>query len=248
MHKAKKSLGQHFLMHPRIAERIALAAELTPDDTVFEIGPGKGMLTKALLAKCRVVALETDRELCAALRLTYAEEIKEGRLSLLEGDVQYFDPEQLPKRYKIVANIPYYLTGSIVRTFLSAKHQPLSMTLLVQKEVAARIARAKKETLLSLSVKVYGVPSYICTVSKGSFVPAPKVDSAVLHIAHISRKHFQTESEEDRFFALIHAGFAHKRKLLRNNLAELKVTLPDALITKRAEDLTLEDWLNLARS
>lgn len=244
---ARKSLGQHFLMHPRIAERIALAAKLEPNDIVFEIGPGRGLLTRALLEKARVIALETDAGLCNELRHIFKQEIEKKRLVLLEGDVQDFDPDTLQNPYKLVANIPYYLTGSIFRKFLSAKHQPLSMTLLVQKEVAARIARAKKEGLLSLSVKAYGTPSYVFTVPRGAFVPAPKVDSAVLHIENISRHHFKNKTQEDRFFALIHAGFAHKRKLLRNNLAGI-ATLPPGLLHKRAEDLALEDWLTLARS
>jgi 16S rRNA (adenine1518-N6/adenine1519-N6)-dimethyltransferase len=117
------------------------------------------------------------------------------------------------------------------------------MTLLVQKEVAERIARSKKESILSLSVKAYGTPKYEFTVKRGAFNPAPKVDSAVLTIRDISRKNFVTKSEEEKFFALVHAGFAHKRKFVRKNLVEAGLSVGDIPEKSRAEDLSLEVWL-----
>ncbi|MGH7175355.1 MAG: 16S rRNA (adenine(1518)-N(6)/adenine(1519)-N(6))-dimethyltransferase RsmA [Minisyncoccia bacterium] len=248
----KKSLGQHFLMHARIAERIAHVAEIAPTDTVLEIGPGGGILTRALLAHAKkIIAVETDRELFEKLRSTFASEIAEGKLDLVLGDIRTFDPTNIGGAYSIVANIPYYLTGEIMRMFLEAAHQPQRMTLLVQKEVAERIARSRKESLLSLSVKVYGTPKIEFTVPHGAFRPAPGVDSAVLSIRNITRRCFATTLEETRFFTLIRAGFAHKRKLLASNLAGL--ALPDALEhadiapKARAEDLALSAWLALAQ-
>ena len=244
--RPKKSLGQNFLMHARIAERIALVAELAPNATVFEIGPGTGQLTRELL-KCaaKVIALEADRSLFEKLQTDFAGEIGEGWLELIHGAIRTFNIATLPKGYALVANIPYYLTGEIFRMFLSSPNQPRRMTLLVQKEVADRIVARGKENILSLSVKAYGVPKREFIVPRGAFVPAPKVDSAVLTIRDISRKNFASRAEEDRFFSLIHAGFAHKRKFVRSNLAEAGFsggTIPERA---RAEDLALADWLTL---
>lgn len=245
--RAKKSLGQNFLMHARIAERIALSARITKDDVAFEIGPGTGMLTRELLKLAgQVIAVEADPKLFAHLQQEFAEEIAAGRLDLHLGDIRAFDIDVLPRGYALVANIPYYITGEIFRMFLEAVNQPSSMTLLVQKEVAERIARSKKESVLSLSVKAYGTPKYEFIIPRGAFSPAPKVDSAVLSIRDISRQHFKNSAEEDKFFALLHAGFAHKRKFIRKNLAEAGLLAGDLPEKARAEDVGLEEWLALA--
>ena len=247
--KAKKSLGQNFLMHARIAERIVLAAKLSPDATVFEIGPGTGMLTRELLKLAKkVIALEADGELYEKLKNDFADEIASGRLELVHGDIRTFDIASLPKGYALVANIPYYLTGEIFRMFLASDNQPSALTLLVQKEVAERIARSKKESILSLSVKAYGAPKYEFTVPRGAFAPAPKVDSAVLTVRGISRAHFTVHGEEERFFTLLHAGFAHKRKFVRKNLTEAGLSAGDIPEKARAEDLPLSAWLTLSEA
>ena len=255
---AKKSLGQNFLMHARIAERIALVAKLSPDTVVFEIGPGTGKLTRELLKLARkVIALEADYELFLKLQTEFAQEISQHRLELVHGDIRTFDINTLPKGYALVANIPYYLTGEIFRMFLESENQPSAMTLLVQKEVAERIARSKKESILSLSVKVYGTPKREFVVPRGAFVPAPKVDSAVLTIREISRKNFSTQTEEQRFFAFIRVGFAHKRKFVQKNLKEAGLFAGDTTPSSkegsipeksRAEDLPLSVWLDLCRA
>ena len=243
---AKKSLGQNFLMHARIAERIALSAGLTPETVVFEIGPGTGRLTRELLKLARqVIALEADHELVERLQSDFASEIAAGKLELIHGDIRAFDLASLPRGYALVANIPYYLTGEIFRMFLASGNQPSTMTLLVQKEVAERVARSKKESILSLSVKAYGTPTYVFTVPRGAFQPAPKVDSAVLTIRDISRKHFTSQEEEKRFFDLVHAGFAHKRKFVRSNLADAGLPSGDIPEKARAEDVPLSLWLSL---
>lgn len=256
--RPKKSLGQHFLMHARIAERIALVARLPPDAVVFEIGPGTGMLTRELLKLAKkVIAIEADQELFDKLQLDFASEIAEKRLELIHGDIRAFDIATLPQGYSLVANIPYYLTGEIFRLFLESENQPSAMTLLVQKKVAERIvARPSKpldsargkESILSLSVKAYGTPKLEFTVPRGAFVPAPKVDSAVLTVRDISRKNFASRNEERLFFALLHAGFAHKRKFARKNLADAGLATGDIPAKARAEDIPLSLWLALARS
>lgn len=257
--KAKKSLGQHFLMHARIAERIALAAPVSAESTVLEIGPGTGMLTRELLKRAKkVIAIEADHELYEKLQNDFSEEIASGRLELIRGDIRTYLPKK--GKYHVVANIPYYITGEILKMFLTTKRQPASMTLLVQKEVAERVVgnpersrgtRDAKGSILSLSVKAYGTPRYAFTVKRGAFIPAPSVDSAVLTISGISRKHFASPEEESRFFDLIRAGFAHKRKYVRSNLAHLvnNSAFEDAKISEkaRAEDLALSQWLALSR-
>ncbi len=246
--RAKKSLGQHFLMHARIAERIALTAQLMPDSVVLEIGPGTGLLTRELLARARkVIAVEADQELFEKLKADFPGEIAAGKLELIHGDIRAFDLAALPRGYALVANIPYYLTGEIFRKFLEAENQPSAMTLLVQKEVADRIARSKKESILSLSVKAYGTPKREFVVRRGAFVPAPKVDSAALTVRGISRSNFSTKGEEKLFFTLLHAGFAHKRKFVRKNLTDAGLPVGSIPEKARAEDLPLATWLALCR-
>jgi len=223
---AKKSLGQNFLMHAQTAERIAQAAKLPPDATVLEIGPGTGMLTRALLAQVgeqgRVVAVEADDQLIPELKETFAQEIAAGKLELIHEDIRAFDPAYIGAPYALVANIPYYLTGEIMRTFLTAEHKPYSITVLVQKEVAERIARSNgKESVLSISVKVFGDPTYCFTVPRGAFMPAPNVDSAVISIQSIENTTFSSPAEEQHFFDVLKTGFAQKRKKLMKNLGNL---------------------------
>ena len=237
-------------MHARIAERIALVANLASDATALEIGPGTGMLTRELLKKAKkVIAVEADNELFEKLKSDFADEIANGRLELIRGDIRNYPLHTaiaVKRGYCVVANIPYYLTGEMFRMFLTAENQPKAMTLLVQKEVADRIvARDGKESILSLSVKAYGTPKREFLVPRGAFKPAPNVDSAVLSISNISRKHFATTEEDQRFFAFLHAGFAHKRKFVRNNLSDAGLPTGDIPEKTRAEDMPLSDWLTL---
>jgi len=259
--KKTPKLGQHLLTSRDIARAVVEAGRVVPGDTVLEVGPGKGMLTRELLdAGATVRALEKDPTMVAILYETFPEEIKSGRLSIIEGDARDFlklesGSSNLEAPYKIIANIPYYITGELLRLFLTAKTQPKTIALLVQKEVAERIARSAKESILSLSVKAYGEPHYVRTVKAGSFNPPPKVDSAILAITNISRKRFNTVPERF-FFDLLHAGFGQKRKQLRGNLKRAlgvdektleavwkSAELPSAV---RAEDVPLEGWCTLA--
>lgn len=255
--KAKKSLGQNFLIAPQSIMKTVEAAEVSPKDTVLEIGPGKGALTRELVkrAKC-VIAVEKDLELVEKLSKTFAQEIADGRLVLVHDDILTCDLKALDlldHEFKVVANIPYYITGILLRTLLTNKIQPSSVVLVVQKEIAERIARSKKESILSLSIKAYGTPRYISTIKAGAFRPVPKVDSAILAIEHISRDFFARTSEE-RFFEILRAGFASKRKYLLNNLQ--KIADKEALVRTfgevgldekvRAEDVPLEVWQKIA--
>ncbi len=246
---AKKSLGQHFLKSERALNAIVAAGELSAEDTVLEIGPGTGALTEKLLQTgARVVAVEKDDNLYEFLN----SKIKNQNLKLIHGDILNFDIALVDIRYKIVANIPYNITGAILEKFLSAEHQPSKMVLLVQKEVARRIVD-EKESVLSISVKAYGEPEYVETVKAGSFAPRPLVDSAIILIKNISKKFFSGFSEEF-FFKLLKAGFKSKRKKLSSNLGTLigkektleifeKLGLDPNL---RAENVSPELWRKLA--
>lgn len=251
----KKSLGQHFLNSPKIIADIVSAGKVTKEDRVIEIGPGEGTLTSALLKTgAGVTAVEKDDRLILVLQKKFAKEISSRQFKLVHGDILTYDLTKITKKpYKVVANIPYYITGQIIRMFLENDSEPITMTLLVQKEVAERIvAKDKKESLLSLSVKIYGEPKIIRTVGRGAFSPQPNVDSAILHIENISKKKL-ANADEKRFFEVIHAGFAHKRKQLLPNLSAIykKEILIDAFkkigLDKkdRAEDVSLENWLQL---
>lgn len=252
----KKSLGQNFLRSQAVARVIAEAACPVGDETVLEIGPGEGMLTDELLARAeKVVAIEKDARLIPMLREKYAKEIKEKKLVLKEGDVLLENSRKLEKligvkKYVVAANIPYYITGIIIRRLLEERVKPARITLLVQKEVAERIvARDGKESILSTSVKVYGVPRIIRKVPAGAFHPRPSVDSAVILIENI-KDPFTKKFAEKKFFEILKRGFAHKRKLLRRNLGVSEEILSACGIgtTARPEDLSPDKWLCLSRT
>ena len=251
--KAKKSLGQHFLRSTRALEKIIEAGKLSVEDIVLEIGPGQGVLTERLVEKVKkVIAVEKDDELFSNLKEKFKEETNSGQLELIHDDILNLSTSDL-QTYKLVANIPYNITGAILEKFLSAESQPEKMVLLVQKEVAERIvARDGKESILSVSVKAYGTPLYIDRVLAGSFVPAPQVDSAIISIESISKRFFQNFSEKE-FFTLLKAGFSSKRKKLSSNLSNYgkeevgeafqKLNLDE---NTRAEELNVENWQKLA--
>ena len=268
IHKAKKSLGQNFLKSKSALRTMCTASDLFKSDTVLEVGPGKGALTEYLLNSVnKVIAIEKDHSLCEILSEKFGTEIANGKLVLINGDILEFNPDifALEKgEYKVVANIPYNITGAIIKKFLTENIFPSSMTLLVQKEVAERIVArdpskkgraGNKESILSISVKAYGKPHYIMKVSKKFFSPAPKVDSAIIHIGNISKDNFKSKEEEDLFFQIVKAGFAHKRKVLIKNLEAIynKKDLVEFFQKEnknpksRAEDFGLKDWLQIVR-
>lgn len=238
----KKSLGQHFLKNPYYLGLIADAAQIKNGETVVEIGPGEGTLTEALLDRgAHVIAIEKDSRLVPLLQ----EKFKNREFEVIEGDALEYKPTV--KEYKVVGNIPYYITGALFKKFLSARNQPSALVFLIQKEVAERIARSKKESILSISVKAYGKPHYVRMVPMGAFAPPPKVDSAILSVSDISRQHFANNAHEKRFFEIVRAGFGQKRKLLKNNLKSLLGESAERLGRARAEDIPLAEWLILSR-
>ncbi len=257
--KAKKSFGQNFLNSTQILSTIAESGHLDSSSLVLEVGPGKGALTEEILKRAsRVIAIEKDERLIPILEEKFKNEIKSGKLDLVLDDILNFNTEvlkfyRLP--YKIIANIPYYITGQILRKFLEGKNKPETMVVMVQKEVAERIvAKDKKESLLSLSVKAFGTPKIVKVVKRGAFKPQPRVDSAILSITDISDEKLKG-LEQNKFFRLLHIGFSHKRKQLASNLAkdyrkEKVLASFNALGIKneaRAEDLKLDKWIMLSK-
>jgi len=232
------------------------AAKIEKGNKVLEVGPGKGVLTEKLLeAGSEVVAVEKDDRLIEFLKEKFTVEIENGTLKLIHADILDLDlsPYLQTTNYKLVANIPYYITGQFLRLFLSGAIKPSCAVLLLQKEVAKRIvARDEKESILSLSVKAYGKPRYIETVQAKYFSPVPKVDSAIILIDEIGP--FPSESNENTFFALVKTAFSHKRKMAAGNLKkildekEISESFKNCEISSqaRAEDIPLEKWICLA--
>lgn len=259
--KAKKSLGQHFLTSQKALFEIVAAGNISKNDIVLEIGPGKGVLTEKLLEQAeKVIAIEKDAELIPFLQEKFKKEIRTEKLILLQRDILTFDPSILKKYkkpYKLIANIPYYITGAIIEQFLSTNYQPSTMVLLLQKEVAERIvAKDGKESVLSIAVRVFGSPKIIAKVPRGAFSPAPKVDSAIIAIENISRAFFEN-IDEKRFFSILKHCFGQKRKQLIGSLSDLledrtkaKSILQIAEIKEqeRPEKLSLKKWGSIAQA
>lgn len=256
---AKKSLGQHFLTSDIVPRWMCDAGGVKEGEIILEIGAGTGVLTAELLRRgVTLYAIEADRRSIDILTQRFANEIKNEQLHIYTHDIRDGIPVALIEQmssYKVVANIPYYLTGELFRLFLEKKHQPTDIVFLVQKEIAERIARDSKKSLLSLSVQVFGVPKYIRTVKRGHFNPPPKVDSAIIHIENIGHHHLSPE-ETPTFFKVLRAGFAHKRKFLVSNLSTVypkKVILEvfetlDISPSTRAETVNLKEWLSIYRA
>lgn len=262
--RAKKSLGQHFLTSSKALSQIINAGDIGQNDTVLEIGPGKGVLTEKLLEKgSNVIAVEKDNELIGFLTTKFLLATKESRLKIINEDILDWSLNNLMpiKSYKLIANIPYYITGAIIEKFLSTNHQPSRIVLLMQREVAERIlakpVKSKsKQSILSIAVAVYGKASIIARVPAGAFVPPPKVESAILLIENINKKFFNN-CDEQLFFSVIKYIFGKKRKQIQRSLTDFLQSkelafqfLLECSInpTSRPEDLSLSDWKNLTNS
>jgi len=255
--RPSKGLGQNFLRDAQALEAIVSAAGITTQDTVLEIGPGLGSLTRYLALSARsVTAVELDRKLLPVLETVLS---PYQNVRLVQGDILKIAPSTLMEAqgYLVVANIPYYITSAVIRHLLEAGHRPRRVVLTVQKEVAERIcARTGKMNLLALSVQVYGDPDIAAEIPAAAFYPPPKVDSAVLCVDIYPQPIIPTARLE-AFFQLIKGGFSQKRKTLRNALSGgLRITTIEAekLLgsagidpKRRAETVSLEEWGELTR-
>ena len=251
-----KRLGQNFLQDPYALEKIIRAAEIHPSDTVVEIGPGLGSLTRYLAAAAQnVIAVELDEKLLPPLETVIS---PYRNIKILHGDILDFQPESVIEQsdYLVIANIPYYITSVVTRHLLEGKPKPRRIVLTIQKEVAERICAGPGDmSLLALSVLVYGNPRIAAHIPPGAFFPAPKVDSSVL-VVDIYPAPVVPENLLEIFFLLTKAGFSQKRKKLRNSIsagmrlskAETEKMLLNADIDpqRRAETLSLEEWGNLS--
>lgn len=251
---AKKSLGQNFLKSRKAIDAMIAAPQILSQDLVIEIGPGKGALTEPLLKTgATVIAFELDERMIDFLGETFPQYIADKKLILVHQDVLEADLKQYTqgKPYKVVANIPYYITNLIIRTFLSGDYQPTVMCLLIQKEVAERIvSRDQKSSILSLSVELFGTPKYIMKVARQYFSPSPKVDSAIITIDDISRKQSGDKNYEQAFFEIIKIAFGQKRKQAIKNLQKIahRSTWETIFVHQhldihaRAEDISFDQW------
>ncbi len=265
--RARKGLGQHFLIDGEVLKLITSAAELTASDVILEIGPGLGILTKELARQAGwVIAIELDSKLAAILEQTLA---PFDNVTIINEDILKIEPAALlqeqktrfppaidsPSSYKVVANLPYYITSPVLRHFLEASLKPQIMVVMVQKEVAEAIAaRPGQMSVLSISVQFYGEPRIISYVPAHCFYPAPEVDSAILRI-DLYPQPAVAVTDEGSFFELVRAGFTASRKQIANSLAQgLRLSKAEVLSLlekanivpqRRAETLTLDEWARL---
>lgn len=249
----KRYLGQNFLYDPSILKRIVQAAELDAEDLVVEIGPGPGRLTKMLAERVKkVIAIELDENLFRKLKSELAEY---KNVELIHGDALKYSYENLPE-FKVVANIPYYITTPIIFRLIDARKNLESMTLTVQKEVAERIVATpggKDYGVLSIMVQYYAKPSLKFIIPKEAFRPVPKVDSAVIHIKILARPSVDVENDKN-FFRTVKTAFSQRRKMLSNSLksmrGDVKEWLDKAGIdpNRRPETLSIEEFARLANT
>lgn len=249
-----KSLGQHWLKDRSTLSYIAECAHITTDDTVLEIGPGLGTLTSELLRRSKnVVAVEFDDELARKLPAQFPGK----NLQVINEDILSFDVSTLPANYVVVANVPYYITSKIVQLLMSAENKPRVAVLLVQKEVAERIAaKPGQMSVLGVSAQVFAKATLGEVVRADMFTPPPKVDSQVV-ILETRTQSVLGDIDEKAFFRVVKAGFSEKRKKLRSSLAgglKISKSAAESLLSNagissdvRAEVLSIDDWLSLAR-
>jgi 16S rRNA (adenine1518-N6/adenine1519-N6)-dimethyltransferase len=248
-----KRLGQNFLRDKSAVKKVVSASKVSLSDVILEIGPGTGVLTLELAKRAKkVVAVEKDERMQAVLK----DALKGfANVEILGQDARKM-PEMASRPYKVVANLPFYLTSLIIRKFLESKNQPKQMTLIIQKEVAQRIcARVPDMNLLAVSVQFYAEPEIVSFISKKAFWPQPEVDAAVIKIVPRGRRF---PVSPDKFFSVVKAGFSQPRKQLLNNLSKrlgmekekVKAWLGKNGVqpSQRAETLTVGDWVSLAKA
>lgn len=253
--RAKKSLGQNFLRDPHYLNKIADAAQVGAGDQVLEIGPGLGHLTRVLSQRAlKVLAIEVDDRLIPQLRDEFG---GVPNFELLHADALEYDYEALTGRWKVVANLPYYISTPIIQKLIVRREKFISLTLMLQKEVAERIAAppgGKDYGYLSVLVQYYAVPRMEFKVPPGAFTPSPRVDSIVITLILRDRPAVKVR-DEAFFFRVIRAAFSQRRKTLRNSLKQLGAVKEkmDAVLSvtgidlaRRAETLTVEEFGKLA--
>ncbi|EKE16022.1 MAG: hypothetical protein ACD_11C00054G0012 [uncultured bacterium] len=258
-----EKLGQNFLKDESVVQRIIEESDLKKDDVVLEVGPGKGILTEELAKRSgKVLAIEIDNSLLERLRnqlRTYK------NVEIINEDILKINFQELITRYgllitdyKVIANIPYYITSKIIRLFLENEFAPKEMILMVQKEVAERIvAEPGKMSILAVSVQYYASAKILFEVSKEAFDPTPEVDSAVIKVESRKKK-VESKKDAEKFFRIVKAGFCARRKTLSNNLsnslhiskkeAEEKLSKLGFLPTVRAQELSVDDWKKLEKT
>ncbi len=255
--RPNKSFGQNFLIDRSVLEKIVDAAEISQEDQILEVGAGTGVLTRELAKRGRrVVAVELERDMLALLEKTTAHL---SNVELLARNLLFLDATQVFAQapYKLVANLPYYITAPTFRHFLESANPPRLMVVMVQHEVAQRIiAQPGELSLLAVSIQFYGKPRIMAQVPAQAFYPAPKVDSAILRV-DVDEQKALTQTERDSFFRVVQAGFSERRKQLHNSLAhglhrkdeEVRTLLVSASIdaSRRAETLSIDEWLHLWR-
>ena len=255
MNAPKKSLGQHWLHDLYSLRSMADAAHIGPEDTVLEIGPGLGTLTAELASLARhVIAVEFDSELAAGL----AARVPAKNVEIVHQDILKFDLTRLPRDYKVSANLPYYITSKIVRMLLESPNPPLETALLIQKEVAQRMAAKPGDmSVLGVAVQFYAQATLGPIVPSELFTPPPKVDSQIISLKRREAPLFP-DVEPAEYFRIVRAGFGEKRKTLRNSLSgglHLEKSETEALLAQaaidpkmRAEQLSLDDWYRLVKA
>lgn len=254
--RPSKSLGQNFLVEHGVVDRIVRASGIGPGDLVVEVGPGLGVLTGHLLqAGAQVVAIELDRDLVPHLRRTFEdlETLTVVEADALEVELSEILPPGVP--YSVVANLPYSVASAVLMHFLEQPRPPERMTVMVQREVADRIvAQPPEMTVLSVAVQVLAKPERAFTVAPGSFLPPPKVESAVVNLRPLGESRLP-RGRRPLFFQLVNAGFRHKRKQLLNSMA-FELDLPKDVIAarltsagidpmRRAQTLSVDEWLRV---
>jgi 16S rRNA (adenine1518-N6/adenine1519-N6)-dimethyltransferase len=254
--RAKKSLGQHFLVDTSVLQTVVEAAELSSADTVIEVGPGLGILTAELIKRAgNVISVELDTKLASLLKRRLA---SSANLSVINTDILKIRPSELlegTSHYKVVANLPYYITSPVLRHFVEVSPKPSLMVVMVQKEVGeAIVAEPGKMSLLAVSLQVYSKPRIISHVPAQCFYPQPKVDSVIVRFDLLSEPAVKV-ADVDGFFDLVRAGFSSPRKQLHNSLAHSLGMKPAEVISlleranidskRRAETLSLEEWARL---
>ncbi|MDQ5943723.1 MAG: rRNA (adenine1518-N6/adenine1519-N6)-dimethyltransferase [Patescibacteria group bacterium] len=250
--KAKKSFGQNWLKDQYALDTIVQSADISKSDTILEVGPGLGYLTEKLLSTgARVIAVESDKDLIYPLKQKF---LSDQNIRIVISDILKFNLKEIPVNYKVVANIPYYLTSNLIRMFLDSENKPHTMVLLVQKEVAQRIiAGPGQMSVLAFSVQYYAQAELVADVSRELFEPVPNVDSSIVRFVIRDKPRFDADSKQ--LFRIVKAGFSNKRKMLKNSLSSAlridQVAIVDVLDkcqisqNSRAQELDFEQWHGL---